>query len=379
MTGGQPVMRRRWGRWLALAVVLVIAAGATVAATEVFRGRSGRNGSALSGPATSTAAVQLRSLSTQQQFTGTLGYAGLYTVTSRLQGTVTWLPEVGQVITNGHVLYRVDDKPVVLLYGAIPAYRSLAVGRTAADVSGPDVAELNHDLVALGYVKSADVDGAWNQFNWATRAGVETLQRHLGLDPTGALPLGDVVFLPTAARVTSVHAGLGGPASSPVLTATSTTRTVNVALSADLQSQVHLGDPVTITFPNGNTTPGTVSAVGTVASVPTGGSSTQGGSDNGPTVPVTIQPSDPSATGGLDQAPVLVSITGQTVHNVLTVRVDALLARAGGGYSVEVVAADGTHHLITVTPGLFDDAAGLVQVSGTGLAAGQRVVVPGNA
>jgi hypothetical protein len=44
---------------------------------------------------------------------------------------------------------------------------------------------------------------------------------------------------------------------------------------------------------------------------------------------------------------------------------------------VEIVAGDGTHHLVPVTPGLFDDAAGMVQVSGPSLAAGQRVVVAG--
>jgi multidrug efflux pump subunit AcrA (membrane-fusion protein) len=93
-------------------------------------------------------------------------------------------------------------------------------------------------------------------------------------------------------------------------------------------------------------------------------------------VPVQIRPTDPSATGSLDQALVEVAITDLTVHDVLAVPVYALLARAGGGYSVEVVAGDGTHHLVRVRVGLFDDAAGMVQVSGAGLAVGQRVVVP---
>jgi multidrug efflux pump subunit AcrA (membrane-fusion protein) len=72
-----------------------------------------------------------------------------------------------------------------------------------------------------------------------------------------------------------------------------------------------------------------------------------------------------------------VAITDRTVRNVLAVPVDALLARAAGGYAVEVVASDGTHQLVRVSLGLFDDAAGKVQASGPGLAAGQRVVVPG--
>ncbi|MBU6515939.1 MAG: peptidoglycan-binding protein, partial [Acidobacteria bacterium] len=64
------------------------------------------------------------------------------------------------------------------------------------------------------------------------------------------------------------------------------------------------------------------------------------------------------------------------VHGVLVVPVDALLAQSSNGYAVEVVGVNGIHHLVPVTLGLFDDADGMVQVSGTGLAVGQRVVVP---
>jgi hypothetical protein len=60
----------------------------------------------------------------------------------------------------------------------------------------------------------------------------------------------------------------------------------------------------------------------------------------------------------------------------LVVPVDALLAQPGGASAVEVVGNDGVHHLVRVSLGLFDDADGLVQVSGSGLSAGQHVVVP---
>ena len=60
------------------------------------------------------------------------------------------------------------------------------------------------------------------------------------------------------------------------------------------------------------------------------------------------------------------------------VPVDALLALSSGGYAVEEVTPAGVHHLVAVSTGLFDDADGLVQVSGGGLSAGQRVVVPGD-
>jgi multidrug efflux pump subunit AcrA (membrane-fusion protein) len=215
----------------------------------------------------------------------------------------------------------------------------------------------------------------WDEFNWATRVGVKKLQEQLGVDQTGELDLGDVVFLPTAARITSLQVSLGAPATGPLLLASSTVRTVSVALEPDLQSEVKKGDRVTITLPDGTTTPGRVTSVGRVATTP---SNNSGGSDSGPTVPVHIRPTHPKATGSLDQALVEVAITDQTVHSVLAVPVTALLASSGGRYSVEVVAGDGKHHLVRVRPGLFDDAAGMVQVSGSGLRAAQRVVVPGN-
>jgi hypothetical protein len=369
--GDLPPQRSRWV--IGVVALALGVAGAITVVGGVGEGGGGRDGPADNGFATSLAMVTRRSLSTQTQFNGTLDYAGSYTVFGRAPGTVTWLPSVGRVIRQGHVLFRVNGTPVVLLYGATPAYRTLAEGATVTDVTGADVAQLNHDLVSLGYVDKADVDSPWDEFTWATKTGVEKLQNHLGVDQTGELSLGDVGFLPTAARVTRVQAILGGSATGAVLSASSTARTVSVALDPDLQSQVKAGDRVTITLPDGNTTPGRVTSVGKVAAAPSGNSA----GDSGPTVPVQIRPTNPRSTGSLDQALVEVAITDQTVHNVLAVPVTALLARSGGAYSVEVVAGDGTHHLVPVRVGLFDDPAGVVQVSGSGLGVGQHVVVPG--
>jgi hypothetical protein len=149
---------------------------------------------------------------------------------------------------------------------------------------------------------------------------------------------------------------------------------VSVALATDLQPEVRQGDRVQVTLPDGSTTPGRVTSVGRVATVPPA----SGGSESGPTVPVHIRVTRQRAGGSLDRAPVLVSVTDRTVQHVLAVPITALLARSGGRYAVEVVAADGTHQLVPVNPGLFDAVAGMVQVTGSGLAAGQRVVVPGN-
>lgn len=360
--------RRRW--WVAGAVVsVVLGAGSILASGSAFDSDGGGTESSDNGSATSLATVTRQSLSETTQVNGTLGYAGSYTVRGQAPGIVTWLPAVGQVIGQGQVLYWVDATPVMLLYGSTPAYRALSEGASA----GKDVAELNHDLVALGYAQKSDVDSAWNEFHRATQAGVKKLQKHLRVEQSGRLSLGDVVFLPTAARVTALLAGLGAPATGSVLHATSTARTVTVALNADLQSEVKAADTVTITLPDGRTTPGTVTAVGTVATISPGN---PGGSGGGPTVAVTIRPDDASATGTWDQTPVEVAITDQTVRDALAVPVFALLAQSGGGYAVEVANPDGSHRLVPVLPGLFDDATGLVQVTAPGLSAGQRVVVP---
>jgi len=314
-------------------------------------------------------AVQREDLSATTPVNATLGYAGSYSVTGEGSGTLTWLPSAGQVISQGQVLYKTGNgSPVVLLYGAVPDWRVMSVGTTGADVS-----QLNHDLVRLGDADSADIAAlGWDYFSWETTAGVGKLQSALGVaSPSGSLSLGQVVFEPGALRISQVTGSLGGPASGPVLKATSDEHVVTISLDAAQQSQVKAGDTVTVTLPDGTTTPGTVSSVGTVATTSSG----TGGSGSTPTIPVTVKLTHPRAAGSLDQAPVTVNITTGSVKNVLAVPVGALLARASGGYAVEVVGAGNTRRLVPVRTGLFDDADGLVQVSGA-LRPGQRVVVP---
>jgi uncharacterized protein (DUF433 family) len=256
------------------------------------------------------------------------------------------------------------------------------------------VAELNTDLVALGYATPAELSPTSVSFGSATITAVEKLQDALGVTQTGTLTLGQAVFEPTAVRVTTVLAQLGGGAQpgETVLQGTSTTRQVQVALDASQQTNVAVGDKVSITLPNNQTTPGVVSSVGTVATCPPGSgsggsgsssaapgtdtcSSESSGSSTTPTITVDVTPSDPAGTGTWDQAPVQVGITTASVPDAVVVPVTALLAQPGGGYAVEVVGAGASNRLVSVSLGLFDDADGLVQVTGSGLAAGQRVVV----
>jgi hypothetical protein len=374
---GQPHPRRRLVVAIAIVVVLV-AAGVAVAVAKPFGGNGGAPGGlADNADPTSTTTVQLEDLTSQTQVSATLGYAGSYEVVNQAQGTITELPSLGQVISEGQVLYEVNGTPVVLLYGATPSYRTLSEGATATAVSGADVEDLNYDLVALGYLTSAEVGSDAADFTSWTKVGVEKLQAALGVTQNGTLTLGQFVFLPTAARITSLGAQtvIGGMAQpgSQILSATSTARVVTIDLDADQQGEVAVGDKVTITLPNNQTTPGTVTSVGTVATTP---SNNNPGSSSSPTITVLVSPDDPAATGNLDQAPVEVSITTGSAKNALVVPVDALLALSNGGYAIEVVSPKGVHTLEPVSLGLFDDANEMVQVSGPGVAAGQRIVTP---
>jgi peptidoglycan hydrolase-like protein with peptidoglycan-binding domain len=383
------VRRKTWALAAAIVLVLVAAAGgvalmssgkkATAAARQLLVG---------------TAQVERRTLSAIVSQAGTLTYRARsdgtpYSVVNRARGTYTKLPAAGQVIRQGHVLYRVDDRPVALLHGSTPAYRTLSAG-----ASGPDVAELNADLVALGYATRAQLSPKSASFGPATTTAVMKLQGALGVSENGTLTLGQVVFAPSALRVTSVSAQLGASArpGETVMHGGSTIRQVQVALSASEQSAMAVGDKVSITLPDNRSTPGVVSSVGAVATCPSssasGGSgpsspapgtdtcSSTGSGIGAPTIAVSVTPSHPAATGTWDQAPVQVGIATASVPNALVVPVTALLARSGGGYAVEVVGAGARNHLVPVSLGLFDDADGLVQVTASALAAGQEVVVP---
>jgi hypothetical protein len=317
--------------------------------------------------------------------------------------TYTWLPQVGQVISLDQRAYAVSGEPVPLLYGSIPAYRAFYVGMP----DGRDVGELTRDLIALGY---GDGLAQSDHYSLATAAAVQRWQKARGLPVTGEILLGEVVFEPGPIRVTSVTpsvgasiAGGGGGSGSSgaggggtVLTATGTAPVVTVDLGVSQEYLVKPGDTVSVVMPDGTTTVGGhVETVGTVATCPGGGGTGTGsgsgsgsagqspcssagsngsaGSNSSPTVTVTITLDATPPGASLDQAPVNVNITTQTVSNVLAVPVNALLALQDGGFGVDVVTGSGAVRLVGVTTGLYGST--LVQVSGPGLMVGTRVEV----
>jgi hypothetical protein len=366
LEAGEARGRRGRGRWVAAGMVVVVGAGLVWAWRAGVFSSPTAPGAGQGAPASATAAVTRQDISATTPMTATLGYAGSYPVLGQGGGTLTWLPSAGQVIRQGQALYKIDNGvPVVLLDGSVPAWRALDEG-----VTGHDVSQLNHDLVRLGYASRADVVAlGWDYYSWETAVAVQRLEEHLGVSsPSGSLPLGQVVFEPEALRVSQVTGSLGGSASGAVLTATSDRHVVTIPLDASQQSEVGAGDAVSITLPNGTTTPGVVSSVGTVAT-------TAPGANGSPitTIPVQVTLVRPSAAGTLDQAPVTVYITTATARDVLAVPVTALLAQPGRSV-VEVAGPGNTRRYVPVTIGIVDNADGLVQVTGA-LTPGQRVVV----
>jgi hypothetical protein len=201
------------GRWRRLVAMLATVAAAALAVGAILgadltgssRGASNSRGKAGSG----TATVERRDLVATDTESGTLSYSDVQTVYNRVSGTVTWLPAVGDVIKPGHTLYKVDNAPVVLFKGSVPAYRDLSDGVT----DGPDVKELERNLVDLGFDPNHDIT-VDDTFDVATTAAVERWQASVGETQTGVVTLGQIVFLPGPQRITQVNTVLGSNGSS---------------------------------------------------------------------------------------------------------------------------------------------------------------------
>lgn len=354
--------RLRERRWVLTRVGIPTAAAVAVGVGIGVASSGGSDAEAAEGSgATASATVERRDLVERETFNGSLGYADERTVTGAVQGTVTWVAGEGSVRERGEVLYRVDQQPVVLLYGGTPAWRPMAEGD-----EGADVRQLERNLVELGFDPDGDieVDG---EYDWATTAAVRDWQEALGVDETGSVELGQVVFLEGARRIGAVEAGVGSTAGAgrPVMITTATRRSVTVELDARRQDLVTVGDRERVALPGGEEATARVSDVGAVA--------TAASPEADPTITVTLSLVSATAAAALDEAPVEVEISKEEAADVLTVPVTALLALAGGGYGVEVREQDGTR-VVAVGTGLFAD--GYVEISGDGIERGAEVVVP---
>ena len=353
--GAGPKVRRRGGR--AVLAAAAVAGIAVVGWLLLAPGDSPNTRAANDAVPIGAAAVERRDLVDRQDVDGTLGFSDTTKATAPAAGTITRLRDEGDTVTRGRSLMSIDAKATAwVLYGTIPMYCDLGPGVS----NGRDVRQLERNLEALGY-DPGTVDDDWTS---ATTDAVVDFQDDRGLTQSGTIARSQFVVSNGPARVGKHSAEVGDPArtGAPVTELTSTTPVVTTKLDAGLAADVHRGDAVRVTLADGSEVGGKVTSVGTVATAGQDGAS--------PTVELGVA-LNRGRHGRLDGAPVSVSLETGRTKDAVAVPVTALVATAPGRYAVELA---GSRRLVTVTLGAFADD--WVQVTGSGLAPGIRVVVP---
>jgi membrane fusion protein, multidrug efflux system len=364
-------MRRKL---LIAAATAAIVGGAVVGLVLAF-GSAAKEPAADSALPPATARVGRTTLVETKTVPGTLGFGDPVPINATGPGVLTWIASVGSRVKRGKPLFKVDERPVVALYGSLPLYRELRPGRV-----GRDVRQLERNLAALGY-SGFTVDDTYTA---GTANAVRGWQADLGLPKTGTVELGRLLFTPGPVRIAGHSARIGDTigresGGATVLSYTGTTRLVSVELEVADRPLAVKGRTVTVTIPGRRPVRGTIAQVGTAitaqGAAPEEGTAPE--STNATTadavVEVTVTIADQKALGSLDAAPVDVDFVSSKREDVLAVPVTALLALPRGGFGVEVVDGASTR-IAPVKTGMF--AAGQVEVSGKGVAAGMRVGVP---
>jgi peptidoglycan hydrolase-like protein with peptidoglycan-binding domain len=348
-----PLPRRGRRRWLyATGAGLTLVAGLAAYVALVGPGAEPPT----SAVATNFATVRRTDLVSVETFDGTVASQPGPRILGRLNGTITSIAAEGSAITRGGTLYSIDGEPVALFFGALPAWRDIG-----GAITGEDVRQLEENLKELGYSPGA-VD---TTFTSNTAAAVKRWQRALGLSEDGIVHLGRVVFAPGTLTVSeqlkssgaSLHDG------EEVMSTTLSDKVITATLEDS--NALEAGAEVTIVLPGGKKVPAKVLTVDTSATTNGDGSSA---------TTATITPNDAGTLGDVKDGTSLdVERVDDSRTNVLAVPVTALLARAGGGYAVDVDRGRGRTELVRVTPGLYADE--LVEISGN-VNEGDRVVVP---
>jgi len=232
-----------------------------------------------------------------------------------------------------------------------------------------DILQLEEALLMLGY----DADGALvadGTYTLETNQAILDFQAATGLEMDGILDLGEIIFLPVEVRVTTQMTTKGSSVGSdtPILGISLSGKVVYMALPADDQGALAVGDAVTIEMPNNTLVPATVVFVSQTA--------TSGQNEWDPAwFEVRIELDDLSVAEGLDEAPVDVIIVSDSVSDIMAIPISALVALLEGGYAVEKDTGNGQVELIAIEVGFFG-SDNLIEITSGALEPGDRVVVP---
>ncbi|WP_198041381.1 peptidoglycan-binding domain-containing protein [Micromonospora chokoriensis] len=351
------------------AVTLVVAVGAGVGALALRRHPGEDVASAP--PQVTTTTVTRADLSDTRSLNGTLGFGPEGLVKGAGEGVVTRLPKVGDTVTRGKPLYWVNDRPVPVLFGGVPLFRTL----DKPGLVGSDVRILWDNLKALGYRTGVQPSRGTDGTKIATGqalltaslvAAIKKWQQDLGLDPTGTIGVGQVAVLTGPVRVSAVKALPGDPVAGELLAVTEKAKLVTVQVGATEVGTITVGAAVVVALPDGTEIPAKVASIS--QTVRGGGSDGGTGQGTPPTVEVLVGPTRAADVAKLDAATVQVRFTTTIHKNVLAVPVGALVALREGGHALQL--PDGA--LVAVETGMF--ARGLVEISGPGVTEGLDVV-----
>jgi peptidoglycan hydrolase-like protein with peptidoglycan-binding domain len=364
--GQAPVQVRRWRRrlrWPAIGAV-VIAVGTS---GWLWAGNTSTGAAPTAAGPVATATVERATMVATRSWDGRLDYGAPFRVTSPIAGTITRLAEQGAQIKRGEELFRIDERPVILLYGDVPMYRNLG-----PDAAGADVRQLEANLAKLGY-GGFTVD---RRYTGTTAEAVRSWQADVGAEPTGVVSRGEVVFVPEPGMVDSLRATVGqvvGPGTG-VVDITGSDLLVSLEVPADDRDLLEVDTEVSVVLPEGGEVAGTVSAATTASAA---GSGVDAAGNNGELesvvqLEVTVAERVPEELAG---EPVDVVVATDERTDVLRVPVNALLALAEGGYGLEVVATDGSTSIVPVDTGLFAD--GMVEINSAEVTEGMVIGVAG--
>lgn len=287
-------------------------------------------------------------------------------VATPTRGEVEPVVATGDELVDGTVLFTVDELPSVAVVTDVVLDRDLAEGVD----DGDDVEVLEQLLVDLGH---ADDELVVDQtFDEATAEAVEAweealAEQHDELVPDGEVDAGQLLAVAggTVTATESYEAAVPGDVVVRVEPA-SRARTVAIDVDADERASLVVGNPVTVTLPDGTVVDGAVASIATSSAVPAGRP------DAAPVFAVEIDvPDVGEAAVDLVEVDVEVGLVDRLVADATTVPVTALVAAADGRFAVEVVEADGTTRFVAVEPGLFADG----RVAVTGIEPGTTVVV----
>lgn len=313
-----------------------------------------------------TVAIARTDLVQSKTVDGKIDFAQRRAVKSAVTGTVTVAAREGATVSRGQALYELNDKPVTLLYGPVPAFREMKVG-----ARGSDVLQLERNLVALGYGRGLYVDP---RFDRATEAAVKQWQKSLNRTPTGRVGQGDVVFQPERVTVVRADAALAdqvGP-DTVALTVASTRPVVRAELDQADAPLTARGTKVEVALPSGATKRGRVT--GTVQPQEAGGAGEEAAPQDGITVEVTLDGGASAVSGEDATSTASVRFVSESRKGVLAVPVEAVVALRGpeGGYGLQIVEGTGSR-MVRVQTGMTAD--GRIEVSGPQLKEGLKVGV----